>query len=74
MTTYLDADANLIRSLLPLDVAVSDDSHDLFILYAVLMRVKGTAVSLSDVHDAWAAWKQQRAYSHQALVPFAELD
>ncbi|MGH3633115.1 MAG: DUF7701 domain-containing protein [Mycobacterium sp.] len=43
-------------------------------MYAVLKRVKGEAVSRSDVHDAWCAWKQQWTRWHHALVPFAELD
>lgn len=74
METYLDEDANLIRSLLPTGMTVPDDAHDLFILYAVLMRAKGERVSRSDVHDAWCAWKQQRTRSHRAFVPFVELD
>lgn len=53
--TYLDADARLIRAFLPPGLATLDATHPLFLLYAVLLRAKGEAVTLSDVHDAWAA-------------------
>ncbi len=36
--SYLDADAELIRSYLPTGTGVPGDADDLFILYAVLMR------------------------------------
>lgn len=72
--TYLDEDAELIRSLLPAEVEVPAGSHTLFVLYAVLMRAKAEEVSLSDVHDAWVAWKQQMSPSHRCLVPFVDLD
>jgi hypothetical protein len=74
MATYLDEDADLIRSLLARDVAVPVESQGLFVLYALIMRTKGQATSLSDVHDAWSAWKQGQDPAHRCLVPFRELD
>jgi hypothetical protein len=71
--TYLDEDADLIRSLVAPDVTVPEESCGLFIFYAVLMRAKGTDVSAADVHDAWAAWKQTTAPDSPHLVPFDEL-
>ena len=72
--SYLDDEAELIRSLLPPHVRPPENSHGLFVLYAVLMRAKGEHTSLSDVHDAWAAWRQQEDPSHACLVPFPDLD
>jgi hypothetical protein len=72
--TYLDEDADLIRSLLSAEAEPPADSQGLFLLYAVLMRAKGEQTSLSDVHDAWAAWQLQKDPFHACLVPFTELD
>ena len=72
--TYLDEDADLIRSLLSPEATPPEGSHRLFILYAVLMRAKGVNTTLSDVHDAWAAWKQGNDPLHFCLIPFADLD
>ncbi|HEX5403734.1 MAG TPA: hypothetical protein VFX16_15690 [Pseudonocardiaceae bacterium] len=74
MSYYLDADALLIRSRLPLGVEPPEGADSLFILYAVLMRVKGEQVSLSDVHDAWSAWMLLRGETHRSIVPFERLD
>ncbi|MGJ6969655.1 DUF7701 domain-containing protein [Streptosporangium sp. G11] len=71
--SYLDADAHLIRSLLPAGAAPPDDAAGLFVLYAVLLRAKGEEVSAEDVHDAWSAWMSTRDPGHPALVPFADL-
>jgi hypothetical protein len=73
-STYLDDDAELIRSLVPKGSAPPEDSHYLFVLYAVLMRVKGSGVTLSDVHDAWSAWMISKGEEHPTLVPFRNLD
>lgn len=74
MMSYLTDDARLIRSLLPAGTTPPEGSDDLFLIYAVLMRSKGKAVTASDVHDAWAAWTQMTQGQHAALVPFANLD
>lgn len=74
MTMYLDVDAEAIRKVaLSLEATPPPDSDFLFVLYAVLMRVKGIEVTLSDVHDAWAAWMSQTTPAHRALVPFDDL-
>lgn len=75
MLTYLEEDAALICRCLPKNVTQPDDEQfPLFLIYAVLMRAKGTAATLSDVHDAWAAWRVDSAPLHKSLVPFDELD
>jgi|GEM_PF-749714 len=75
MLTYLEEDAALICRCLPKNIARPDDEQfPLFLIYAVLMRAKGTAATLSDVHDAWAAWRTDSAPLHKSLVPFDELD
>ncbi|WP_433420929.1 DUF7701 domain-containing protein [Microtetraspora malaysiensis] len=72
--TYLSDDAQLIRGMLADTASPPEDSDSLFLLYAVLLRAKGTEVSPSDVHDAWSAWMQDRDPDHPALVPFEQLD
>jgi hypothetical protein len=70
---YLDADAKLIRNCLPEHTGVPDASEDLFLLYAVLMRVKGRATQAADVHDAWSAWMSRREPDHESIRPFDQL-
>lgn len=42
-------------------------------LYTLLVLVKGEAVTLEDVHDAWAVWKDRIRPDHHSLIPFGEL-
>jgi hypothetical protein len=74
MTTYLERDAELIRQRLPEGTAVPEDSDDLFLMYAVLLRAKGVGVQASDVHDAWSAWMLRVDPGHESIRPFGELD
>jgi hypothetical protein len=73
--TYLDEIAADIRARVPADVLPDeDDLDDLFRIYALLARVKGTDVRAEDVHDAWALWMLGQDGSHSSLKPFEELD
>lgn len=74
MTTYLERDAELIRQCLPEGIAVPEDSDDLFLMYAVLLRAKGAEEQASDVHDAWSAWMLRVDPGHESIRPFSELD
>lgn len=74
MSTYLDADADLIQSLLPEGTSVPPDSEALFVLYALLLRAKGEDTQLADVHDAWSAWMVQVNPAHEAILPYTDLD
>jgi hypothetical protein len=71
--TYLDADANVIRSCLPEGTDVPEGSDSLFVLYAVLMRAKGSDTQASDVHDAWSAWMARTDPTHESIRPYGEL-
>jgi hypothetical protein len=70
---YLDELAIRIRDAVP-EAQRGENALDLFRLYAVLALAKGDSVDASDVHNAWAAWMQQRQPDNQALRPFEELD
>ncbi|MET9372259.1 hypothetical protein ABZY00_31085 [Streptomyces griseoflavus] len=72
--TYLDPLADLIRSCLPPDAEPPEESAALFRMYAVLLKAKGAEVTDEDVHDAWTAWMQTVNSSHEALIPYADLD
>ncbi|MFJ8770246.1 DUF7701 domain-containing protein [Streptomyces clavifer] len=72
--TYLDPYAALIRSCLPDEAEPPEDSAALFQIYAVLLKAKGEHVTDEDVHDAWSAWMQTVNDTHDALVPFGDLD
>ena len=74
MTSYLADDARLIRSMLTADARPPDDAEALFLIYAVLMRAKGTQVTCADVHNAWVAWMQIKDRDHPALAPFEALE
>lgn len=74
MLNYLDQDAKLIRDCLPTDTDVPDNSTQLFRLYAVLLRSKGTETLAEDVHDAWSVWMLGIDPEHDSIRPYAELD
>lgn len=46
---------------------------ELLDLYALLVAVKGDKVTLKDVHEAWAIWKNRILPDHRSLIPFDEL-
>ncbi|QIN94160.1 hypothetical protein PP459_gp073 [Streptomyces phage Wakanda] len=46
---------------------------ELIDLYGLLVFVKGDKVTLEDVHDAWAIWKNRIRPDHKSLIPFDEL-
>lgn len=71
--SYLDEIASAVRAALPADVEVPDDTQELFVLYAVLVRTCGERTTARDVHDAWSAWMGAKDPSHTSLVPFEEL-
>jgi hypothetical protein len=70
---YLDELAASIRRHIPQQHVPDGDTDELFRAYAVLLQAKGTCVTQSDVHDAWAAWMAGRDGKHEALVPYSEL-
>lgn len=74
MLNYIERDAVLVREHLPAGTEVPSGTDDLFRIYAVLMRAKGTATQASDVHDAWSAWMASTDPGHESIRPFAELD
>lgn len=71
--SYLDDLASLVKDALPSQVGIPEDSDQLFVLYALLVRVRGEATTDRDVHDAWSAWMTTKDPGHEALVPFEQL-
>lgn len=53
-----------------LDKQLPGLDRDLLRLYALLVFVEGPTVTLKDVHDAWAIWKNETKPGHQSLIPF----
>lgn len=72
--SYLDDVASAIRARVPARALPPGELDGLFRLYAVLALAKGDTVTDQDVHDAWAAWTQERDPLHAALRPFDDLD
>ena len=72
--TYLDELASEIERLVPDGVLPDENTAPLFRLYALLALAKGRAVNAVDVHNAWAAWMQERDPRHRSIRPFEELD
>ncbi len=72
--TYISDVADAVRGELSADQIPDGDTNRLFLLYAVLTLVKGQAVDERDVHNAWSAWMAREDPSHEAIVPYDELD
>lgn len=71
---YLDRIGAEIRSRVPKSDLPDEDTRGLFRIYAVLMLAKGALVTPEDAHNAWAAWMSESNPSHEAIVPFSELE
>ena len=71
--TYLETLAAAIRDAVPPEKLPAEDTAGLFLLYAVLLLVKGETVSREDVHNAWVAWMVEKGKSHESMVPYADL-
>jgi hypothetical protein len=71
---YVEQLAADIRRQVQPEQLPRDDAETLFLFYAVLALAKGAAVTNSDVHDAWVAWKTSRGEgAHESATPFGEL-
>lgn len=54
---------------------------ELLKMYSLLVLVKGTNITLKDVHDAWSMWMNFKEYNppkyygheHLSIVPFEQL-
>lgn len=54
-----------------LNAELPDCDPHLIVLYALLVLVRGDAVTNADVHDAWALWTvAYRGAVHDSLVPY----
>lgn len=47
-----------------------DVEEDLLDLYTLLAVARGWSVTLEEVHDAWAVWRNKTNPTHQSLVVF----
>jgi hypothetical protein len=72
--SYLDDLAIEIERRVPPERLPDSNTRSLFRLYALLALVKGDAVTLADVHDAWAVWMLDRDPHHRSIKPFSDLD
>jgi hypothetical protein len=70
---YLDKLAAEIQRTADPESHPPDEDLPLYRQYAVLLLAKGTAVTLEDVHNAWAAWASDYDANHRNLLPFKEL-
>jgi len=71
---YLNDIAAAIRAQVPDEQVPPGDADELFLMYAVLLRAKGTSVTHSDIHDAWSAWMAADNSDHESLIPYDDLD
>lgn len=70
---YIDVIATEIRDAVPSDALPPGPNEGLFRMYAVLLLAKGTEVSASDVHNAWAAWMAGQDPEHDSITPYSAL-
>lgn len=68
--SYLTGDARRIRTLAHPEIPKASPLPPVYLIYAVLLRAKGTSVEDEDVHDAWAAAKEIAADDSASLVPY----
>lgn len=71
--SYLEDIASEIAGELG-ESGADEDRRQLFLLYALLVLVKGSGATRRDVHDAWATWLTWRGEDHESLIPFEDLD
>ncbi|MDX9911473.1 MAG: hypothetical protein RBS39_06560 [Phycisphaerales bacterium] len=71
---YLDSIAAAIRAHVPEKHIPTGNTDELFRLYAVLLRSKGSHVTNGDIHDAWSAWMVRQDNNHESLLPYDDLD
>lgn len=71
---YVTRIARLIRDRLDPETLPDEPADELLRFYAVLALALGDEVVAPDVHDAWVAWMASRDATHDALIPFDELD
>jgi hypothetical protein len=64
---YIDSVRETLSQQIP------DTAEELLDLYTLLTFVKGSAVTLEDVHDAWSVWRSRTNPNHKSLIPFGEL-
>jgi hypothetical protein len=70
---YLQDLAQQIRDEVPTNQLPDGDTQALFLNYAVLVLVKGVAVTNEDVHNAWASWMSITAPDHESIQPYDTL-
>ena len=74
MTSYIRRDATLVREAIEgTDGSPGNANELLYLMYAVLLRVKGVNVTGSDVHDAWAAHAEYNTLGSSLIMPSSEL-
>jgi hypothetical protein len=72
--SYVDEIALRIRNHVDPKALPEQPSDELFRIYAVLVLTVGHSVTISDVHNAWAAWMSGEEPGHESLIPTPELD
>jgi len=59
-----------VRNRLSLKIDVESELLD---LYTLIIFLRGTSVTLEDIHDAWSIWRTNTKPDHSAIIPFDEL-
>lgn len=72
-STYIEQIADDVASRVSGERLPHGDRRLLFLLYALLAHVKGTATTARDVHDAWMVWMIASGEQHVSMVPFEQL-
>lgn len=70
---YMTKMAQQIRSLAAPNAQPPFDDIRLYLLYALLARVKGAETTAEDVHDAWSLWALEHRSQSTCIIPFSDL-
>ncbi len=49
------------------------DTKNLFLLYALLAKIKGKDITNEDVHDVWCCWMELHGESHSSMIEYSKL-
>ncbi|MGW8535776.1 DUF7701 domain-containing protein [Rhodococcus qingshengii] len=71
---YIDSVARKIELSLKPEDRPQENAQQLYRLYALLAMSKGSATTLTDVHNAWSIWMLEQEPCHPAIREFSHLE
>jgi len=70
---YVQTFFDILKAELVAIDSYMNNCDDLVEMYELLGMTKKLDVTLKDVHEAWAIWRNRTKPNHKDLIPFEEL-